>query len=115
MFNLLNTTGIDTDGGVRLPAGYCGILGFRPSHGTVSLSGVIPVSGSLDTVGMYINIISRCPHKYFGCFECLYILYVAFEVDALNLSLSHCHSVGMVSKFSHAALFFFFGVGGGGN
>ncbi|KAK6127746.1 hypothetical protein DH2020_038522 [Rehmannia glutinosa] len=42
--------GIDTDGGVRVPAGYCGILGFRPSHGTVSLSGVTPVSGSLDTV-----------------------------------------------------------------
>ncbi|KAK6127629.1 hypothetical protein DH2020_038608 [Rehmannia glutinosa] len=42
--------GIDTDGGVRVPAGYCGTLGFRPSHGTVSLSGVTPVSGSLDTV-----------------------------------------------------------------
>ncbi|KAL3654550.1 serine palmitoyltransferase component [Castilleja foliolosa] len=39
---------IDTDGGVRVPAGYCGILGFRPSYGTVSLSGVTPISGSLD-------------------------------------------------------------------
>ncbi|XP_073295578.1 translocon at the outer membrane of chloroplasts 64-like [Primulina huaijiensis] len=45
--------GIDTDGGVRVPAGYCGVLGFRPSYGAVSLSGVISVSGSLDTVGWF--------------------------------------------------------------
>ncbi|EPS58820.1 hypothetical protein M569_15994, partial [Genlisea aurea] len=45
--------GVDTDGGVRVPAAYCGVLGFRPSHGTISLSGVIPVSGSLDTVGWF--------------------------------------------------------------
>ncbi|GER43745.1 glutamyl-tRNA(Gln) amidotransferase subunit A [Striga asiatica] len=57
--------GIDTDGGVRLPAGYCGILGFRPSHGTVSLSGLIPVSGSLDTVGWFAkdpSILRRVGH-----------------------------------------------------
>lgn len=63
--------GIDTDGGVRLPAGYCGVLGFRPSHGTVSLSGIVPVSGVLGTIGMYINIISRCMHKDSGYLECL--------------------------------------------
>ncbi|KAL3512174.1 hypothetical protein ACH5RR_024891 [Cinchona calisaya] len=45
--------GIDTVGGVRIPAGYCGILGFRPSHGTVSQIGVLPVSASLDTVGWF--------------------------------------------------------------
>lgn len=62
-------TGLDTDGGVRVPAGYCGILGFRPSHGTVSLSGVLPVSGSLDTVGMYIHIFPVIHYKYTGYFE----------------------------------------------
>ncbi|KAL0380167.1 UNVERIFIED_CONTAM: Outer envelope protein 64, chloroplastic [Sesamum angustifolium] len=57
--------GIDTDGGVRVPAGYCGILGFRPSHGTVSLSGVIPVSGSLDAVGWFAkdpSVLRRVGH-----------------------------------------------------
>lgn len=51
--------GIDTTGGVRVPAGYCGIMGFRPSLGTVSYMGVIPVSPSLDTVGMsypFVNV-----------------------------------------------------------
>ncbi|EYU24147.1 hypothetical protein ABFS82_04G131200 [Erythranthe guttata] len=57
--------GIDTDGGVRVPAGYCGILGFRPSYGTVSLSGVVPVSGSLDTVGWFAkdpSVLRRVGH-----------------------------------------------------
>ncbi|KAL6973619.1 Outer envelope protein 64, chloroplastic [Sarracenia purpurea var. burkii] len=44
--------GIDSDGGVRVPAGYCGVIGFRPSHGAVSHMGIIPVSSSFDTVGM---------------------------------------------------------------
>ena len=45
--------GIDTVGGIRVPAGFCGVLGFRPSHGAVSHVGILPVSTSLDTVGMY--------------------------------------------------------------
>jgi len=51
-----STTGIDTTGGVRVPAGFCGILGFRPSHGAVSHLGIIPISTSLDTVGMDYSI-----------------------------------------------------------
>ncbi|XP_042002419.1 outer envelope protein 64, chloroplastic-like [Salvia splendens] len=57
--------GIDTDGGVRLPAGNCAVVGFQPSHGTVSLSGVIPVSESLDTVGWFAkdpSVLRRVGH-----------------------------------------------------
>lgn len=43
--------GIDTVGGVRIPASFCGILGYRPSHGVVSSIGVLANSQSLDTVG----------------------------------------------------------------
>ncbi|OVA01707.1 Amidase [Macleaya cordata] len=45
--------GIDTIGGVRVPAAFCGILGFRPSYGALSNMGTIPVSPSLDTVGWF--------------------------------------------------------------
>ncbi|XVE89703.1 hypothetical protein DITRI_Ditri20bG0017100 [Diplodiscus trichospermus] len=45
--------GTDTGGSVRVPASYCGILGFRPSHDAVSTSGVIPMAQSLDTVGWF--------------------------------------------------------------
>ncbi|GMG99708.1 hypothetical protein Nepgr_001548 [Nepenthes gracilis] len=43
--------GTDTGGSTRVPASFCGILGFRPSHGLVSVVGVIPMSQSFDTVG----------------------------------------------------------------
>lgn len=45
--------GTDTGGSVRVPAAYCGILGFRPSHGTVSAKNVIPMAQSFDTVGWF--------------------------------------------------------------
>ncbi|PSS19646.1 Amidase [Actinidia chinensis var. chinensis] len=45
--------GTDTGGSVRVPASYCGILGFRPSHGVVSTTGVIPMAQSFDTVGWF--------------------------------------------------------------
>ncbi|CAA0825335.1 Amidase 1 [Striga hermonthica] len=45
--------GTDTGGSVRVPASYCRILGFRPSHGEVSTDGVIPMAQSFDTVGWF--------------------------------------------------------------
>ncbi|KAL8153559.1 hypothetical protein V2J09_011319 [Rumex salicifolius] len=54
--------GVDTFGGVRLPAGFCSVIGFRSSHGSVSPSGIIPVSGSLDAVGCFAkdpNVLRR--------------------------------------------------------
>lgn len=51
-FTLLKyLAGIDTVGGIRVPSAFCGILGFRSSHGSVTNAGLIPVSTSLDTVG----------------------------------------------------------------
>lgn len=43
--------GTDTGGSVRVPSSYCGIYGFRPTHGAVSLGGVIPLAPSFDTAG----------------------------------------------------------------
>lgn len=45
--------GTDTVGCVRIPASFCGIFGFRPSHGTISTIGVLSNSQSLDTVGLF--------------------------------------------------------------
>ena len=43
--------GTDTGGSVRVPASYCGILGFQPSHDAISTAGVIPMVQSFDSVG----------------------------------------------------------------
>ncbi len=43
--------GTDTGGSIRVPSSYCGIYGFRPTHGLVDSTGVIPLAKSFDTVG----------------------------------------------------------------
>ncbi|XP_010937490.2 outer envelope protein 64, mitochondrial [Elaeis guineensis] len=43
--------GTDTIGGVRIPASFCDVLGFRPSHGIISSIGVLTNSQCLDTIG----------------------------------------------------------------
>ena len=38
---------------MRIPASYCGIYGFRPTHGAVSLQGVHPMAPSFDAAGWF--------------------------------------------------------------
>lgn len=45
--------GTDTAGSVRVPAACQGIIGFKPTFGTVSTDGVFPLSPSFDTVGLF--------------------------------------------------------------
>ncbi len=47
--------GTDTGGSVRLPASLCGVVGFKPTTGSVSDDGVVPLSRTLDTVGILGN------------------------------------------------------------
>jgi aspartyl-tRNA(Asn)/glutamyl-tRNA(Gln) amidotransferase subunit A len=44
--------GTQTVGSVLRPAAYCGVVGFKPTHGLVPADGVIPLAWSLDHVGV---------------------------------------------------------------
>lgn len=48
--------GTDTGGSVRIPAACCGVVGIRPTQGTISTHGVLPLASSMDTVG----VLARC-------------------------------------------------------
>lgn len=43
--------GTDTGGSIRIPAAFCGCVGFKPTPGVVSTEGVYPLSRTLDVVG----------------------------------------------------------------
>jgi amidase len=54
--------GTDTGGSVRVPAANVGIWGLRPTHGRISVAGVIPFSPTFDTVGVLageIDVLAR--------------------------------------------------------
>ena len=45
--------GTQTIGSVLRPAGFCGLVGFKPTYGRVPIDGVLPFSRSIDTVGAF--------------------------------------------------------------
>ncbi|MEM6486725.1 MAG: amidase [Pseudomonadota bacterium] len=51
--------GTDTGGSVRIPAAFCGCVGHKSSIGLVSRAGVVPLSGTFDTVGPLTDTVRR--------------------------------------------------------
>jgi aspartyl-tRNA(Asn)/glutamyl-tRNA(Gln) amidotransferase subunit A len=50
----------DTGGSVRIPAAFCGLVGFKPTARRVPLEGAVPLSSSFDSVGPIARSVDCC-------------------------------------------------------
>ncbi len=52
--------GTDTGGSCRVPAAMCGVVGYKPTARRVPITGILPLSPSLDSVGPLANSVACC-------------------------------------------------------
>ena len=71
------TLGTQTIGSITRPAAFCGVVGYKPTYGRISCDGVIPLSPSVDHIGVFARDVAAVA------------LAAAVLVDNWSLVVSH--------------------------
>jgi len=69
--------GTDSGGSIRIPAAWCGIVGFKPTFDLVDATGCFPLAPSYDHVGPMASTVA-------GCSELMRALVPGFEVEEID-------------------------------
>lgn len=98
----LGALGTDTGGSIRQPAAFCGVVGLKPTYGSVSRSGLIAMASSLDQAGPFAKTVEDA-EIIFDCIK------GHDEMDSTSFSNDFPHPtskkpriIGVPTEFVHA-------------
>jgi len=74
--------GTQTFGSIIRPAAYCGVVGFKPTYGSIARTGVLPLAPSLDHIGLFTANVA----------DAAYASKVVSGGDDQDFHSSHVHS-----------------------
>ncbi len=72
--------GTDSGGSIRIPAACCGVVGFKPTYGLVSIDGCFPLAPSFDHLGPMARTVEECA----ALLEVIAPGFAAAELDSLE-------------------------------
>lgn len=79
---------------MRYPAALNGVFGFKPSYGTLSRHGLVPLANALDTPSVFARSAPECKHYYGWGGMCMQSSAVQNDDDVFNFRQFYRHPPG---------------------
>ncbi len=98
----LGALGTDTGGSIRQPASFCGVVGLKPTYGSVSRSGLIAMASSLDQAGPFAKTVEDA-EIIFDCIKGHDAMdSTSYPDDFPRKTFSKPKVIGVPTEFVHA-------------